>query len=83
MAKDCSKCAYFTRYYSKTYCGFYKEKVGRCWKLDKFCDRHDSCENYNTKYKQKIRLSVVIEALSKAVTDIDTIKNILEERDNK
>ncbi len=84
MAKNCFQCEYFCGYYSKTYCGFYREKFGKCAKQQKIVDKHESCENFKTKTsKYGIKKGVVIDALSKAVTDINTIKNILEERELK
>lgn len=82
MAKECSSCDYFRGYYSKTYCGFYREKFGRCWKHDKMCDKHESCDQFKTRTKKyPIKKGVIINALCDAVTDINTIKNILEERE--
>ncbi len=82
MTKECSSCDYFRGYYSKTYCGFYREKFGRCWKHDKVCDKHESCDRFKTRTKKyPIKKGVIINALCDAVTDINTIKNILEERE--
>ena len=81
MAKNCTLCRYFTGYYAKTYCGFYREKFGRCAKHDKITDKKEICDNYEPKtYNRKIKTACVINALSDAITDINTIKNILEER---
>lgn len=82
MAKECFQCEHFKGYYSKSYCGFYREKFGLCGKYDKICDKHESCESFKQKINdQKIKRGVVINALSNAISDINTIKTILEERE--
>lgn len=84
MAKECFQCKYFRGYYSKSYCGFNREKFGHCGKHDKICDKHESCECFKQKINdQKIKRGVVINALSNAITEINTIKIILEESELK
>ena len=81
MAKNCNLCRHFTDYYTKAYCGYYQEKFGRCEKHDKICDKHESCKDYQTKtYKKSLKQAFVINALSKALTDISVIQEVLEER---
>lgn len=84
MSNECLRCRYFRGYYSKTYCGFYMEKFGQCYKHDKICGKHESCESYETRInKPAIKRGVVIDALSDAIRNIETIKNILVEREIK
>lgn len=75
MTKNCALCEYFRGYYSKTYCGFYREKL---------CNKNEICDNYQHRvYIPSIKRGVVIDALSDAITDINAIKTILEERELK
>lgn len=84
MAHKCFLCDFFEGYYSKTYCGFYREKFGYCMKHNKICNKQESCEKFKAKTtKPSIKRGVVIAALSNAITDINTIKTILEERELK
>ncbi len=84
MAKNCALCEYFRGYYSKTYCGFYREKFGHCNKHNKICNKNEICDNYQHRvYIPSIKRGVVIDALSDAITDINAIKTILEERELK
>ena len=80
MANVCTKCKYFTAYYSRTFIGFYMEKFGYCSIYEKLKDKHEVCEKYSQKvYNQKLKTSMVIDAISNAITNLDTIKNVLEE----
>lgn len=82
MAKDCSICQHFSGFYTKTYCGYYREKFGYCGKNKKICDKHDCCDDYKYKtHDKKIKAGFVINALNEALTNINTIKDILEERE--
>ena len=81
MYRECCVCSHFTGYYTKAYCGFNKERCGHCRLHDKTVDKHDTCENFkNRLYKEEntIKHSAVINALSQAITEINTIKTLLE-----
>lgn len=71
---------YFIGYYSKAYCSFYREKFGLCRKQQKIVDKHESCESFKTKtFDRTVKRAAVIDALNNALTEINTIKTILEE----
>lgn len=81
MAKECRTCRSFKGLYTKAYCGFYRENYGRCYKYDKFCDKHDTCESYVYRTpNMSLKRAAVIDAMSKVLTDINVIKTALEER---
>lgn len=81
MKHKCSMCLYFTAYYTKAYCSFLRTDCGHCEKQNQTVKKQGCCELYKTKYHpRKIKRSYVSDELEKALTTINGIKLILDER---
>ena len=81
MNRECCLCAYFTAYYTKAYCCFMRTDCGHCHKQNQTVKKHGTCEFYKTKCQpRKIRRDFVLDELEKALTTLNGIKLILDER---
>ena len=81
MNRECCRCAYFEAYYTKAYCSFLRTDCGLCDKQNQTVKKHGSCEFYKTKYHpRKIKRNAVLDELEKALTTINGIKLILDQR---
>ena len=81
MNKECRNCANFTAYYTKAYCCFLRTDCGHCDEQKQTVKKHGSCELYTTKYRpRKIKRDFVLDELEKALTTLNGIKLILDER---
>lgn len=80
MEHKCFNCGSFEAYYSKGYCCFLRADCGHYKKFDETKQKHFYCENWRSKYYPAISSGRVLKELETALTQINGIKLILEER---
>ncbi|MDE7453117.1 MAG: hypothetical protein K2N22_01760 [Clostridia bacterium] len=84
MKNECCRCAYFTAYYTKAYCCFLRTDCGHCDEQNQTVKKRGSCESFKPKsHPRKIKRALVLDELEKALTTINGIKLILDEREEE
>ena len=79
---DCVNCRLHETYYTKCGIKFYREKVGKCFLLQKTTENHDRCDGWKRKYSEGHRNLNKRNArhyLEKISEDLSQIAQILEE----
>lgn len=81
MERKCFSCGNFDAYYNKGYCCFLKTDCGHCCKRNETVKKHGTCEEWKSRYySNTIKRGAVIEGLEEALTKINAIKMILDEK---
>lgn len=77
--KQCYNCKYFERYYIKQMSKFEKTKLGRCFLHGNYVNIHDCCQDYVYKPRTKKINGFIQIQLNDILTELTTLRNILEE----
>ncbi len=80
MEHKCFNCGSFEAYYSKGYCCFLRADCGHCKKFGETKQKHFYCESWRSRYYPAISSGRVLKELETALTQINGIKLILDER---
>jgi len=78
----CFRCKHFDRYFTKGITRFDKTKIGWCCKKTKEVNINDGCNSYEHKSNKKIIKYAIRRQISDILTELSTIRNILEVDDN-
>lgn len=80
MEKECCRCGYFKAYYTKAYCCYLREGCGRCAIKKEIVKKHGGCKKWKLKkVDANIKRGVIMQGLADVVTNINVIKDFLEE----
>lgn len=76
----CFDCIYFRTLYRRTKCQFFVYHSGDCFKHGKMVEKEDVCPQWEERPADN-RISP--DVLKRALIDLDTIKNILTEENER
>lgn len=80
MNHKCFNCANFEAYYSKACCCFLRTDCGHCRKFKETKNKQFSCDSWSPRYYHRYKHGIIIKQLETAITQINGIKLILDER---
>ncbi len=81
MSKECFRCRNFDAYYTKGYCCFMRTNCGQCSVTKETVEKYSTCENWKCRYTPyKIKQKAVMQGLEEALTRLNSIKLILDEK---
>ena len=81
QAKECWSCYFYKPYYTKGFCTFQKERVGRCCRQMAYIDdKHHTCDKWRKIVRiPELRRGVALKKLNESVDILSEIKQILLE----
>lgn len=80
MEHKCFNCGSFEAYYNKGYCCFLRTDCGHCKKFNETKQKHFTCDSWRTRYYPPLSSGRVLKELETALTQINGVKLILDER---
>lgn len=78
-SKQCYRCKYPDRYYTKEVKRFCKTKFGRCREKRAEMNIHESCERFEQRASVRGRPKLLKNYLNDLLTEITEIRKVLEE----
>lgn len=76
--KECYRCKYLDRYYTKGIKEYQKTRFGWCCKKQESVTIHNGCENFFAKPKQTRNMRLLRFCLNDLLTEISEIRKIIE-----
>ena len=82
--KKCSRCGFYSEYYTKGYCQFYKTGCGWCRKKREIVEKGETCEMfYRSRRVRAQRISVALRSVIDAANALTGLRQIIEEEAEK
>ena len=79
--KYCVNCSYYSVFYTKTACSFYKEKKGFCYRLQKMSTNREVCDGWErkrTEYARGLHRRSAEKVLKEMLSEIEQIRQMLK-----